>query len=365
MLYDRRTILGWTVAGSAAGLLAGRLAAQDPVSFAGETIEWTIPFGEGGGSDTWARFYAPFLAKHLPGQPNVLIRNVPGGGSISGANAFAQRAEDDGRALLGVSGSTQFPYLLGDQRVRYDYRDFVPVLASPVGAVVYIPGQWGITDISQIGELTDRELVFPNTGPTSLDLVPMLAFEMLGLNVRHVFGMNSRGETRLAFERGEANIDYQTSPSYLVNIVPMVEAGAAVPLFSMGTLDSQGNVVRDPTFPEIPHVFEAYKAMHGVAPEQSEMLEAYMAFFSAGFPAQKMALLPKSTPPEIVKAYRTAFADAVADPALQGQKEQVLGEYEQATGDAAAKLFQIATTISPSARTWMQEYLTTNYNVEL
>ena len=363
MELTRRHVLGIATAALAGiGLGTAGAQAQDAVSFEGETIEWIVPFGEGGGSDTWARFFASYLGDHLPGEPNVIVRNVPGGGSISGANQFAQRAKDDGLSLLGVSGSTQFPYLLGDGRVRYDYRDFVPVLASPTGGVVYIPTSFGVEDIADIAELKDAEFVFPNTGATSLDLVMILAFDMLDLNVRHVFGMNSRGETRLALERGEANIDYQTSASYLTNIQPMVDAGKVVPLFSVGSLDEDGNVVRDPTFPDIPHFLEAYEAMHGEAPGNTPRFEAYMAFFSAGFPAQKMALLPRSTPEPIIEAYRQAFADAVASDALQERKGDVLGEYPQATGEQAQGLFEIATTISDETRTWMREYLETNFN---
>jgi tripartite-type tricarboxylate transporter receptor subunit TctC len=57
-----------------------QLAHAQNASFAGKTIEWVIPFGVGGGSDVWARFNAPFLTKYLPGNPNVVVKNVPGGG---------------------------------------------------------------------------------------------------------------------------------------------------------------------------------------------------------------------------------------------------------------------------------------------
>src|SRR5690554_2288750 len=112
-------------AAAAAISLAAPAAAQD-VDFSGRTVEWWIPFSEGGGSDVWARFFAPYLSKHLPGTPNVIVRNVPGGGSITGTNEFVARARPDGLALLGTSGSTQFPYLLGDTRVRYEYADLEP-----------------------------------------------------------------------------------------------------------------------------------------------------------------------------------------------------------------------------------------------
>jgi tripartite-type tricarboxylate transporter receptor subunit TctC len=365
MKLNRRTFLSWTAAAGSTAMLTRAGLAQGEVSFAGKTVEWTIPYGEGGGNDAWARFFAPYLSKYLPGAPTVLVRNLPGGGGLSGANSFAQRAQDDGLALLGVSGSNQFPYLLGDSRVEYDYRKFTPVLVSPTGGVVYIPSSLGVTDAAGAVALRDRELVFANTGPTALDLVLMLAFDMLGLNVRHVFGMSSRGETRMAFERGEATIDYQTSSSYLANVTPMLESGAVVPLFSLGALDDQGNVVRDPTFPDLPHFLEFYEMMNGKAPERSEKLDAYIAFFSAGFPAQKMAILPITTAPEIVTAYREAFAAAVSDPELQAHKAEVLGDYEQATGPSADRLFEIATTITPEAKAWMLEYLRTGYDVKI
>ncbi|MHB2266500.1 Bug family tripartite tricarboxylate transporter substrate binding protein [Aliihoeflea sp. PC F10.4] len=334
------------------------------VDFSGRTIEWWMPFSEGGGSDVWARFYAPYLSKHLPGNPNVIVRNVPGGGSITGTNEFVARARPDGLALIGTSGSTQFPYLLGDRRVRYEYADLEPVIVSPTGGVVYIPASFEVADASELGKITDRELVYASQGATSLDLVPLLAFEVLGLNVRHVFGMTGRGDGRLAFERGEATIDYQTSSAYLTNVQPMVEAGNVVPLFSWGVLDAEGNVQRDPTFPDVPHFVEAYEMMHGEAPS-GVAFDAYMAFFGSGFAAQKPAMLPNGTPPEIVEAYRQAFIDAVNDPDLQAAKGEILGEYEQAVGGDVAGLYSVATTIDPEAREWVREYLSQNFQVML
>jgi hypothetical protein len=192
----------------------------------------------------------------------------------------------------------------------------------------------------------------------------LLAFQVMGLNVRHVFGMTGRGDGRLAFERGEATIDYQTSSAYLTNVVPLVEAGNAVPLFSWGVLDAQGNVQRDPTFPDLPHFVEAYEMMHGSAPSGVEF-NAYLAFFGSGFAAQKPAMLPEGTPAEIVAAYRQAFADVVADPELQANKGDVLGEYEQAVGDDVEGLYRVATSIDPEARDWVRNFLTENYNVQL
>ena len=257
-------LLSTVAALGAAIVLSGPVGAAD---FAGKRIEWIIPFQEGGGTDVWARFIVGPLSRELPGKPTIIIRNVPGGGSTTGANQFAQRAKPDGLTLLGTSGSTQFPYLLDDPRVKYDYKNWTALLASPTGGVAYVRPELGIKNATEIKKILKEPMKYGSQGATSLDLVPLLAFELLGLNVEPVFGMEGRGAGRLAFERGEAKIDYQTSSAYLKQVVPLVEQGRAVPLFAWGVIDENGNLQRDPTFPNLPHFGEAYEIVHGKKPE--------------------------------------------------------------------------------------------------
>jgi tripartite-type tricarboxylate transporter receptor subunit TctC len=336
--------------------------AQAPVSFAGQTIEWIIPFAEGGGSDVWARFLAPFVSRHLPGRPTVVIRNIPGGGSITGANEFAQRARPDGLTFFGASASTQLPYLLGDRRVRYDYTQWVPVLVSPTGGVVWVHARTGISSWEQVARLRGQELVFPGQTATGLDVVPILALHLLGLNVRFVWGMRGRGEARMAVERGDASIDHQTTPAYLTQVMPMVRAGAAVPLFSYGVIGAGGRVERDPSFPDIPTFEEVYERLHG-RPPAGPAYQAYLACSVAAFAGQKPAVLKRETPPAIIAAYRAAFERVVADPELIANRGEVLGDYPQAVGAAADELYRVATTISPEARAWVRDFLAQHHNV--
>ena len=79
-------------------------------------------------------------------------------------------------------------------------------------------------------DLSEEFFLYGSQGATTLDLVPLLAFKMLGLQVDPVFGVEGRGDGRLMFERGEANIDYQTSSAYIRSVQPMVDAGMAVPM---------------------------------------------------------------------------------------------------------------------------------------
>lgn len=358
---NRRAALG-----CAAALFAICLAvpAAAEVSFAGKTIEWIIPFSAGGGSDTWGRFNAQLLGKYLPGNPVVVVVNEPGGGSTKGSNLFAARAKPDGLMILGTSASTQFPYLLGDPRVRYEYKDWKIAMAGPTGGVVYTTPSLGLKSVDDIGVLKDKDLVYASQGATSLDLVPLLGFQAMDFKVQHVFGFKGRGDGRLAFERGEVNIDFQTSSAFIKNVQPLVEAGQAVPLFSLGVLDEAGDVVRDPTFPDLPTYPEAYEKLTGQKPA-GPAHDAYMAFFVAGFPAQKMVFLPKDTPDDIVAAYQKAFEDMKADPAYKENSEAVLGTYEQVTGNLAQALFEKATDLSPDLRKQVATMLAENYGVKL
>ncbi len=353
-------LAGAAVLGAAALAVPQPVAAQS-VDFAGKRIEWIIPYGTGGGSNRWARFYVPWLQKALPGNPVVAVKNMPGASSTKGTNFFARRGSKDGLSILGTSGSTQFPFLLGDRRVKYDYADWEVILATPVGGVVYVNSKLGVKSAADMKKLQKVALKFGSQGPTSLDLVPLLAFEILGLNVKPVFGMKGRGPSRLAFERGEVRIDYQTTPAFLKRVMPLVKKGEAVPIMTWGTLDDNGKLVRDPTFPDLPHVGEVYKMMHGKAP-RGPAWTAWQAFMAAGFPAQKMIFVKKGTPKHIVAAWRAAAAKAIALPGFEAAKNKALGKYDQAVGKRAQTLKKIATSVPPAAKKWVLDWLKRRYN---
>lgn len=354
----RREFLAAVAAAGASGALSLPAHAAD---LAGKTITFIIPFGVGGGSDVWGRFVAQFLSKHMKGNPSIVVKNQPGGGSVGGANFFAATAKPDGLTILGTSGSTQFPYLLGEPRVKYEYKDWKLILAGPTGGVAYISPKTGVKSLADLKNVK-TPLHYASQGVTSLDLVPLLGFRMMGLDVKHVTGFPGRGEGRLAFERGETTIDYQTTSAYLRSSLPLVKKGEAVALFSWGVLDADGNLARDPNFPELPHFEEAYQIVHGKKPSGVEW-DAMRAFLIAGFPAQKLLLLPKGTPDDIVEAYRVGVRGMIKDPEYLAKRDQTIGEYEQVTDAPGEKLFQSGITISPEARNWVRDFLTTNYQV--
>jgi tripartite-type tricarboxylate transporter receptor subunit TctC len=339
-------------------------AVQAEADFSGEQITWIIPFRVGGGSDVWSRLYAPFFQKYLPGNPVVAVKNMPGGGSITGGNYFEQRVrKDDGLTVFGSSGSTSFPYLLGNSKVKYDFSKYHIVFASPTGGVAYINPKLGVSSAADLKGLK-TEMAYASQGATSLDIVPLLAFDMLGLNVKAIFGYKGRGAGRVAFEQGEVNIDYQTSTAYIKNVHPLVKQGLAVPLMTWGVLDDDGNVVRDPIEPDLPCFPEVYEMVHGKKPSGSSW-KAWKAFMVAGFGVQKAMWLPEKTKPEIVAAYREAAAKVIADPEFQGVVEKSLGGYTQLPGEKARKAFDQVLSVSQEDKAWVIKWIKDEYGVEV
>ncbi len=342
-------------------------AGSHAIDLSGKTVEWIIPFSETGGSAKWANFYAPLLSEALPGQPTVVVKFMPGAGSTKGANFFQEQKYDDseGTLIFGSSGSTQFPYLLGDPRVKYEYNDWNVVLASGTGGVAYLPPDLAETlEEEGVAGLTDVDFIYGSQGATRLDLVPLLAWEMLGLNVEPVFGIKGRGDGRLMFERGEANIDYQTSSSFLSGVMPLVEAETAVPWFAFGALDDDGNIVRDPTFPDMPSFKEVCEATAGCE-TSGPAWEAWKAFFVAGFPAQKMVFLPAGAPQAAIDTYSDAFEAIKARGDFAEISAARLGKYPQMTGAKAKTAMESATKVPAEAKEFVTNWLSERYGVTL
>lgn len=356
--FTRRAVVGLI---AAAGVAAPAAAEVD---FSGKTIEWIIPFSETGGSAKWANFFAPLLAEELPGNPTVVVKFMPGAGSTKGANWFQEQTHDDGTLLFGSSGSTQFPYLLGDPRVRYEYNDWNAVMASGTGGVAYLNAEDGAKFDGSANALQDSDFIYGSQGATRLDLVPLLAWEMLGMNVEPVFGIKGRGDGRLMFERGEANIDYQTSSGYLSGSVDLVAEGKAVPMMTWGALNADGDIVRDPTFPDIPSFKEVCEATDGCE-TSGEQWDAWKAFFVSGFPVQKLAFLPAGTPQDVIDTYTAAF-DAVRNRAdFPDISAKRVGKYDVFVGEGAQGALGTATNVSADAKDFVVNWLKDAYGVSL
>jgi tripartite-type tricarboxylate transporter receptor subunit TctC len=356
--------------GSALAASVGVLAALSAmpagaVDLSGERIEAIVPFAEGGGGDSYTRYMAKVLAPKLQGEPTIVIRNVPGGGSVVGANYFQTHSKPDGTSFAVASTSTTLTYAMrkGDPEIAFEADKWIAFVASPVGRVIYINADTGVKNLEDLKALGDKELLIGLQSPTGSDMPTLLSFELLGVNAKPVFGVDG-GDAHLAFQRGEFQLNGDVTPAYLQMAAPLVKEGKAYPLFTFGYQNESGEIVRDPNFPELPTFIEAYKIMRGEEPS-GPAFEAWKTLFQMAVMSSKALVLPADAPQDVVDTYTQAIEAVIADPEFQKESGQFIGTYPQLTGEAARESLKAATTMSPEAREWLVNWLKSEYDAEL
>jgi tripartite-type tricarboxylate transporter receptor subunit TctC len=345
------------------GDLLNPTASTTDGDYAGETVELMIPLAEGGGTDTWARFVATELTQEVPGSPGLAPVNDDGGEGILGTNHFMASARTDGTEVLVSTASTVVPYLLGMPAVRYDFAELRPILANGTGAVVYARTAAGVAGVEDLVD-RDRPLVFGGIAATSLDLTTLLAFDLLGADVTSTFGFEGRGPVNLALQRGEVDIDYQTTSSYGPAVEPLVEDGTAVPLFSLGQVDDSGEIVRDPNFPDLPSVVEVFEELYGEQPDADE-LDTYRAILALTYTYQKALWVPEDTPDEALELLRSTAEEMGADPEFQAAAAEVLGGYPLDASPDLAERIGDAYRVDDAVREDVLELLETDHDITI
>jgi tripartite-type tricarboxylate transporter receptor subunit TctC len=337
------------------------------VDFSGKKVTIIVPFEEGGGADVYARLFQGYLGKYLPGNPTVIVRNLPGGGSVKGANKFDDDAKPDGLTIMSCSTSTLVNYVIGGSKVKYDVLKWRPVILSPHGAVFYADPKLGVKGkdiVADIKTLQQAKVTYGAKSPTSSELRGVLGFEMLGIkDVNTVFGLGS-GDQRKALLRGELNINYDSVGSYSSKVAKFAKDGKVVPIFTMGYAKADGTIVRDPAYPNMPTITEGYEKLYGKAPS-GPSAEAYLAFMHMGVTASKALVLPKGTPDEIVDVWVETAKKIVADKEFVKKAKKAIGPYEQSYGKDGAKVLQMATDLSPETKAWLKEWIKTRFNVDI
>src|ERR1035437_6693336 len=144
-------------------------AVADPVEdfYRGKTLDLVIPSSPGGDYDIRARMIARFMGRFIPGHPNIVARNMPGGVGIQAANHMAKVAPRDGTVLAIIFQSMPSYQAMGGQAVEFDVRQF-----GWIGNTTDSPNvvnSWYTTGIKTIQDVMERELVVgaPGTGTTS------------------------------------------------------------------------------------------------------------------------------------------------------------------------------------------------------
>ncbi|WP_245154041.1 hypothetical protein [Jeotgalibacillus proteolyticus] len=292
-------------------LISPNQTSKGEVDYQDTLLTMVVPYQSGGGTDVFARFMTKPLSNHIKNQPSIQVENVPGGGSITGTNKYVNSYSKDGTNLVTTSASTHIPYLLKQSSVQYNLDELTPLVGAPTGGVVYGSPDLKIGSGFELKQVKE-DLFFAGMSPTGLDLTTLISFEVLEIDAKAVLGYEGRGPARVAFEQGESNIDFQTTTAYKHNIAPKVENGEAIPLYSLGQIDENGEVVRDPQFPDIPTVKEVYEEIHGVEPS-GRVWETYKHFLNATYTLQKVIWVHKSAPESAKNELKEAVNKLVED----------------------------------------------------
>lgn len=369
--HSRRTILAavcsFALLGTATTVLGGSLlnppSSTEDGNFSGETLEFLIPLASGGGTDTWARFIGTELTNYVPGRPGFAPVNEPGGEGISGTNRFARSAKADGTEVLVGTASTVVPWVLGRSAVKYSFEDLKPVVVNGTGGVIYARAEAGVKDVTDLIN-RDTPLEFGGISATGLDITTLVAFDLLEADVTSTFGFEGRGPVNLALQRGEIDLDYQTTSAYGSAVEGIAKEGKAVVLMSFGQLNEAGDVTRDPNFPDVPTVPEAYETLHGKKPS-GEKYEAYKTLLGLTYTYQKGLWVPQETPDKAVELLRESSEKLGKDADFQEKAAKVLGGYPLVADAGMADRVRDAYTVSSSVRSYVTGLLESKYNIHV
>src|SRR5262245_33823436 len=191
------------------GGLATPAAAQDPAAFfRGKTVRIVVGFSAGGGYDIYARVLAKYFARHIPGQPTVIVQNMPGAASLKSVQLLSAGAPTDGTLI-----TTFNPGLITQSITAPDKVGGVSFLdhawIGNVSEDFRVCYTWNGTGIKTLQELLARsKLNFGNTGVgTSAYLDNRILSELFGVKLNMVKGYPGSADKRIAIERGELDGD--------------------------------------------------------------------------------------------------------------------------------------------------------------
>jgi tripartite-type tricarboxylate transporter receptor subunit TctC len=180
-------------------------ALADPVAdfYTGKTISLYIGFTQGGGYDTYARTVARFLGKHIPGNPTIVPRQMPGAGSLAATNYLYNVAPKDGTALGTADQALPVNEFVDDPAVRFHSDQFNWI--GNANADVNIMLTWDASGIKTIDDAKAREVTMGATAPApnTSALYPRLTNTMLHTKIKIATGYPGGADIDLAMERGE------------------------------------------------------------------------------------------------------------------------------------------------------------------
>jgi tripartite-type tricarboxylate transporter receptor subunit TctC len=309
---------------AAVSLMASQAAAQTPAEFyAGKTMTLicSAPAG-GGGIDTNARMVARYLPQYVPGNPTLVVRNMPGAGHLNATNFLFNQAPGDGTYIGTVINNIPQHQAIGGQGVRYDAKKFHWLGSTGVSNLLITV--WHASGVKSIEDAKKREVVMGVTGAGSGTYIYTNALNVLvGTRFKMVMGYKSPAEIDLAMARGEVmgrgGMSYSAA---LLDHADWLKDGRLVLLAQVGQ-------ARDKTLPNVPLLTEL-----GMSDDDKRILQLLSSPVSVGRPY----IAPPATPPDRVAALRKAFDAVMSDQKFLDEARKISMEVNPLTGDELTKV---------------------------
>src|SRR3954451_8714732 len=258
----------------------------------------------GGDYDVGARFLAKHLQRHIPGQPAVIVQNMPQAASIVAANFIANVAPRDGTVIGSFSRNFASQALMGQPNIEADPRRFVWLGGHSLPSRVCV--DWHTAPVKTSADLFTQELIIAGGGAgSSLSIVPSVLNHVLGTKFRVVEGYKGINDAALAIERGEVQ-GVCMSYAQFNNYQHFIREGKLRILFH----------AEESAVPEIPEVPSIYKFARTDA--QRQLLRFVFSSVEFGRPY----VFPPDVPADRVTIMRKAFADLAGDPQMLADAER-------------------------------------------
>jgi tripartite-type tricarboxylate transporter receptor subunit TctC len=290
--------------GLALGLLAPSGASADAVAdfYRTKTITFTVVFAPGGTFDLYSRLVAAHLPKYIPGNPKIIVQNVPGAGGLNGAARLANQSTQDGTELGMVDRSIAVTQVLRGGNLPFDAAKYSWIgSVSSYSGVLYVAGRTGVKSTE---DLRRTSVVMGSWGiETSSYMFPVLLNALAGTKFRVVTGYRGAPETELAIERNEVDGRLSSWSQLKSTKAAALADGKLVVVLQTG-------VRRNPELPTIPLVAEMATTEQG-----RRILEFIDSESGIGW----AVLSTPGVPLDRVAALRQAFDLMVADPAFAAE----------------------------------------------
>ncbi len=321
------------IASLATGLTATAVPAyaQAPATdfYAGKTITLLIGFGSGGGNDIWARLISRHIGKHLPGRPNVIAQNLPGGGGLLVANQLYNISPKDGTVIALINRGIPMEPLLGGMGTKFDSLKF-NYLGSPDRDTPICVSRLD-SGVTTMKELFSKELIVGATGSGADSAIyPEFMGQLLGMKCKVVKGYKGSNEVRLAMERGEVQGICGSNDSIMTSDIS--RSGKIKVLF-------QAALTPDPRLKDVALGGEGARTA-----EERRVLELFFMRAALGRPF----IAPPGVPEDRVALLRKAFDATVKDPAFNEEAAKQSFTAEPMTGDELAQAVKRAYDMPPA-----------------